>query len=472
MQICPSCKAENEDNAKYCESCGTKLPEVSLEETANDGKVCHSCGMLNESNARFCEKCGARLVEDIGNSSLKKGEVCPLCGAVNEEGSKFCEECGTYLDVTKADEETEEKKIQNAPMPRPVKKLTKLQKILVAEVVCLAVLVMLFFFIGHSKYSDESVAEAYFEAYASQDWQTVYSLLDVSSGELLQESRFEELMQDARIPEIVDFTVKKSAPPEMTESGTVQDFEVSYETADGETERMSFSVVNENAKKWFLFDEWYVSSSAVTDRFQITLPQSAQVTIDGVALDSDDLMDTAMEGIDIYEVTLFNGNHEISVAVPWCEIYTTDIDTTKDNSLMVSEFSLTEEGEAALEAKLQTALEQMYTAAMSGEDFDAVEALFVSGADNDCEEEYETLSEHLNDGDYTLNQISFDSFDCEFDFASGSISCMMDCETNYNYTYTGSNEPRTDDGTAHINAVAIYEDGTYKLSDIDLPIIP
>lgn len=462
MRICQSCKTENQEDAIFCEGCGIKLPEE------NEGPVCAACGAVNEKGARFCENCGSKLSKDEMTQTAK-GPECPACGTVNEAGALFCEACGTRL----IEKENANATATPPTAPRPSKKMSKLQKILTAEVVGLIVLVALFFFIGNAKYSDESVAEAYFEAYASQDWQTVYSLIDVSNGELLQESRFEELMENAKLPEVTDYTVRKAAPPESDVTGTIQDFEVLYETEDGDVEQMYFSVINENEKKWFFFDEWHVAASAMTDPFQISIPQGAQITVDGIELDDDDRTDEGYEGMDNYGIVLFSGEHTVNVAMPWFEIYEQKIDTNDESSLLVSEMSPTEEGETALSAKMQIALEQLYNAAMTGADFETVETLFRAKDAKDCKKAYDALIDHLEDSDYTLNQVTFDDFDFDLRCEMGVIIGEMSCDAAYNYTYTGSDTPRIDDGdtTIHMVVSFAYEDDTYKLSGIDLPTV-
>jgi class 3 adenylate cyclase/tetratricopeptide (TPR) repeat protein len=51
--VCPTCGAENQENAKFCNSCGASLL-----------RVCASCGTSNASGAKFCSECGASLVAD------------------------------------------------------------------------------------------------------------------------------------------------------------------------------------------------------------------------------------------------------------------------------------------------------------------------------------------------------------------------------------------------------------------------
>ena len=48
--ICPTCDSANPDGAKFCNSCGTRLPEP-----------CAACGTVNPTGAKFCNNCGSKL---------------------------------------------------------------------------------------------------------------------------------------------------------------------------------------------------------------------------------------------------------------------------------------------------------------------------------------------------------------------------------------------------------------------------
>jgi len=47
---CPSCEAENRNDAKFCNECGQRL-EI----------VCSSCGAINRGGSKFCNECGCSL---------------------------------------------------------------------------------------------------------------------------------------------------------------------------------------------------------------------------------------------------------------------------------------------------------------------------------------------------------------------------------------------------------------------------
>ena len=50
MVVCPSCKAQNSENAKFCKKCGGTL-----------SNNCPECGKPLEPNSRFCTSCGKKL---------------------------------------------------------------------------------------------------------------------------------------------------------------------------------------------------------------------------------------------------------------------------------------------------------------------------------------------------------------------------------------------------------------------------
>ena len=52
-RVCPSCMAENPDDAKFCNSCGCKLVQ--------EKKYCQNCGVECPPSAKFCNSCGTKL---------------------------------------------------------------------------------------------------------------------------------------------------------------------------------------------------------------------------------------------------------------------------------------------------------------------------------------------------------------------------------------------------------------------------
>ena len=56
----------------------------------SDAVVCSKCRAPNNENGKFCMSCGAALNIEV----RVEGNLCPACGAKAKEGAKFCVRCG------------------------------------------------------------------------------------------------------------------------------------------------------------------------------------------------------------------------------------------------------------------------------------------------------------------------------------------------------------------------------------------
>ena len=54
MLTCPNCSKQLPDNARFCDACGTKIPETIF---------CPQCGEKTSRDGAFCEQCGKPLAE-------------------------------------------------------------------------------------------------------------------------------------------------------------------------------------------------------------------------------------------------------------------------------------------------------------------------------------------------------------------------------------------------------------------------
>ncbi|MGA8535862.1 MAG: zinc ribbon domain-containing protein, partial [Thermoplasmata archaeon] len=51
-RACPSCRAPNPPEGKFCRNCGQPLPQT---------RSCPNCGKEPEPGVKFCGSCGTRL---------------------------------------------------------------------------------------------------------------------------------------------------------------------------------------------------------------------------------------------------------------------------------------------------------------------------------------------------------------------------------------------------------------------------
>ena len=64
--ICPKCNKKNQDSAKFCIGCGTKLEAVwqaPVQLQQPKEKVCRSCGNKLSPGVKFCTCCGTKVEE-------------------------------------------------------------------------------------------------------------------------------------------------------------------------------------------------------------------------------------------------------------------------------------------------------------------------------------------------------------------------------------------------------------------------
>lgn len=504
MRICSKCGTINADDARFCENCGTKLEgepitAPSAEEPADSepvvpGAETGEAAQTADITEEILSKAENPVEDNPWNRESTEGASVGDEHAGQETAEYGPPEDGSEEQVVRPSQRRRQQQQQSAQqqdsarkqitikkpdvgkMKSGIRKLTKLQKIVIAEVICLAVVIAAFFVIGDRKYSAQSVAERYFEAYVSHDWKTVYGLLELPDGSFMQESQFEEMMEKTQVPDITNYTVRQQTG---AEGGIVQNFNVEYSVSGQGTSSSQLSLVRQSDKAMFLFDTWKVSAAGMlVENYPVTVPAGARAAVDGVELTEEYMVSNNADGTDTYQISLFNGVHTITAAVPWCEVYEGEFDTSAEGSVIVEDLTLTDTGKTALQAKMQEALESFYTSALAGDDFSAVSGLFAENAAAEYEDTYNDLRDRLTDDPddyYTLNQITFDDFRCSFNAESGTISGEMDCDytVDYTYTYSGFGSSRTENetnnGSAYVGATFVYEGDTYKLQYVNIP---
>jgi ribosomal protein L40E len=58
---CESCGSSNDPDAVYCQSCGKRLGEETINTQPPLELTCSSCGTKNQAHASFCKQCGAAM---------------------------------------------------------------------------------------------------------------------------------------------------------------------------------------------------------------------------------------------------------------------------------------------------------------------------------------------------------------------------------------------------------------------------
>jgi len=129
MITCPKCGNQAEDDAIFCDQCGTRLKAEAAPVAAAPAPapapaaagaaevICPSCGQSNVPGEMFCENCGTRLAAPevaaapvvpaapaaaaapavTAAEAAPAARVCPACGANAAADDTFCYACGADL---------------------------------------------------------------------------------------------------------------------------------------------------------------------------------------------------------------------------------------------------------------------------------------------------------------------------------------------------------------------------------------
>ena len=109
--ICPECKKEISDTAKFCRFCGSKIEKIEVSKPEPEGKNCPFCGKVVAQKAKFCKFCGGNI-SSYEEELLRKKEEEAAEETIFEEETVFEEETELWEEpaITEEPEFTEEAK--------------------------------------------------------------------------------------------------------------------------------------------------------------------------------------------------------------------------------------------------------------------------------------------------------------------------------------------------------------------------
>lgn len=93
MYICPTCAAENRDNANFCRQCGERRSTPHPLDDADNRDRCPCCARRVRHGDRFCMSCG----EKLKTKAAPPSKLCLSCKIVLPEKATFCTACGEYV---------------------------------------------------------------------------------------------------------------------------------------------------------------------------------------------------------------------------------------------------------------------------------------------------------------------------------------------------------------------------------------
>lgn len=387
--------------------------------------------------------------------------------------------------IRKAQEAERWEKLKNIPMPGK-KTITA---ILIVAVV--AVILAVAYSVVGSFFGPERVAEEYFKAALSGDWEKVYGQIEVPEGELMSEENFLAVhSQDGT-------DVKNLKVEKVNESDFTCQYKAVY-MLPGESNEMEDTVtlVKQNEKTLFFFPKWKISSEAfVASNYPIYAPEGYSIKVDGVELTpsetgigSEDEYESYAG--DTYRVDLFVGTHTMEISAENREPSTLEFNVSRGSEgYTVEQLALSEEAVADMQTVVKNFMSQLYVEAIQesglSQDYmdywvsDAGDLQATKEIQNSARYLYEDFTEQLHSTRYDsikFTDMQFENYQSEisdsYTMENGALAVQLYVTYEYSYAYTvtdtsydgiTSTENESNDGTDEMTVTFMQEEGQWKI---------
>lgn len=395
---------------------------------------CPECGTRNEDNARFCEACGTSLLEYQTPPSPKPGQADPAqqirgqqIPPVNQTAPKpqqaQAQSAGPAPQVQPrqvppvrqtAPPPPPQQPRQPQPrpkQPRPPRKPIPIGALLavIIEGVLAVALVIGIIFVLNSKFSPESVALNYWKAVTAHQWGEAYDYCEFPESDFLTKQMYVNV-NSARDEEPILQYKSVSAEREGgwgeqlfgsdANSGT---YVIKYMTKGNSYEETEYLTLSKTGEKKFLFwDEWKVTSSdSWCQDVYFEIPRGATMKLNGVEVPEEySSEDEDWKYIKI--PYMFIGSYQIEVTAEGMEPYRVVADDVGYAGEVNWHFELrpSQETIEAVAGRAGDDLKKIMDSVLAGEGFDAIQDCFSESALSDgyVMEEYGDLSRITGDG--------------------------------------------------------------------------
>lgn len=481
---------------------------------------CEKCGTKNEDEARFCESCGNPLVTlttsqteqvTVDNAAVQSPET-PVTEA-STPAMSVAEAPTPETPVAEAltpEATAQNTPVQAAPVVTKVKKqLTKKQKLIMIIVGALLVVCVAFYLIGSNLSNPKKMVKAYFDCEADGSWDKAYDYLDITSGEFTTKSMYSKMMEnsDDAKKEVMNYSVKeidskyisdssdslynilggsyssKNDDSDDSDSNLFKYYKVEYTEKGSSTKKTEYiTLIKQKSKSFFFFDNYKVAvDDLVADEFEVGIPSGATLFLDDVEIKTSNIVkgnttDYAYKSkLDNYKFTeVFSGQHELKVTAPYMEDYSEQITIYDGGSHDVTDIKVSESVASDLNKKSEELINLVYSSAMAGKSFDEIKSNFTSDEDQleDIESTYTSICSRVKKADGSgLKAIKFSEFEPNSKNTKLSYNLTFEVSQDFNYTYTSLSHSYFSDtiteytptspSTGTLDIDYVYEDGNW-----------
>ena len=374
---------------------------------------------------------------------------CGECGTKNENGAQFCEKCGAKLEV----EETVVTKVV-----APKKPMSKKTKVIIGVVSLVVVaLVGAYMYVG-SLVTPEKVALKYFKAYAANDADTLYEVMNVQDSKFVSKKLLKEAIKDNEDIKIANYSVEDS---EISDDALSTKITITYiEEGSSKEKKKTIKLLKNKDKKWMFFDNWTVDSSdLIAKDFVLYVPEDTEVKIGDVKVSEKYQDENSYSSNDKYVIpSILKGKYDVTLE------YESGLKLSGEMNVSVSYGSyrgsylkLQSKTEKELTKDIKEKLELIYKSAMEDKSLDDIKDSIGEDLYDEIDYTYSSLKSNANSEYKELSELSLKDVEITSVSVSGE-ELRINAKMKYTYKLNYKDGEETKEYTSSEKTDTIYAD--------------
>lgn len=470
--FCPNCGAKCEDDAFFCESCGTSLAEVARELAAEQPEQTN--GNVQEKEQPETE---AFTPAESGATTVQQPEGGPQFNGAQGSGQPMY------------GQPVQGSPMYGQPMPQKPKKSFKMPKALIAVLAAAAVIIIaavVFVSVGLSATNYRKTAEKYVKAYVSGDYEKAYDYMNVPESEFLSLEAYKQVNAGTKTSEVSEIEAK-DAYSYKDSSSIVKEVDVKYTLKNGGSDYTYLNMEKTNGSYLLFFKKYKVSvEDTIAKNVIIKVPAGMKLSLNGVEVSEQYVKEeykNKSTGYVYYEIPyLFLGGNKVVVSGDNIEEYSEEMDVAYDEQscyISNSDLKVKDNVLNTLKEQAKQDLEKIAAAGLENKEFSEISSLAAATYKNKAESSYRSdVKNTLHSNSREVSELKINDIKTSINSTSYQISTegLQYVKVSVSYSLTGKyayknfdSEPR--EGTGKSSSASItyaYEDGKWSIATMNL----
>lgn len=423
---------------------------------------------------------------------------CPECGKSNPEGLQNCKYCNAELKETVTKNHTEnaavEKiesaldKLKTSDFSNGRSFIKKHKKLIISFLCAVGIIAVLGSVISFAV-SPKRTAEKYLKNLMSKNMEVLYDCVALPEGKFITEENFVRKMEDYSSDlfgnaKFTDFSVEEYDRESLGSEGKfARVYEVKFFSGlNGESADITLVLAKQKDKQLLVFPRYkVVVDDIVCTEMRLTVfaPPNSVSDIDGIPLETEDVVENDEESVTYRIKAIFCGEHKLTVSGEYIKpneyelnIYRND---TENSVGTFASYYLNDTAKDSLKETASADWQLLFDSAIQKKAFSEV-GITVSADNDDISSIYDGICKFaVKDNGEGLKSITFSNYIIDDDEIEIDASNRSNIYLKYSYTFVKTvlkdgklvEESSADTRQSSIRMTCILNNGEWQLDDIN-----